>query len=102
MQNQYINEWFNIPELHVNQILFSDGDELHLEAVPVAQRQCCPVCQSMQHVIRKGNNGRRIVRHLSVFEKKNISECTGPSFAVFSLRSWIRMDVRICWTEAAI
>nr|WP_051236272.1 transposase family protein [Paenibacillus pinihumi] len=70
MQNQYINEWFNIPELHVNQILFSDGDELHLEAVPVAQRQCCPVCQSMQHVIRKGNNGRRIVRHLSVFEKK--------------------------------
>lgn len=71
MQNQYINEWLNIPELHVNQILSSDGDELHLEATLVAHRQGCPVCQSMQHVIRKGSNGSRIIRHLSVFGKKS-------------------------------
>lgn len=71
MQNQYINEWLNIPELHIKQILCSNDDELHLEAIPVTQRQCCPVCGSVQHVIRKGKNGIRIVRHLPVFGKKS-------------------------------
>jgi transposase len=64
MQNQYINELLNIPELHVNQILSICLDELHIEAVPVACRQCCPICLSAQHVIRKGTNGIRTVRLL--------------------------------------
>lgn len=71
MQTQYINEILNIPELQVNQILFVDREELHIEAVPVAYRQCCPICRSAAHVNRKGTNGMRTVRHLPAFEKKS-------------------------------
>jgi Transposase and inactivated derivatives len=71
MQNQYINELLAIPELQVNQILFVDLNELHIEAVPIAHRQSCPICLSVRHVIRKGTNGVRTVRHLPIFEKKS-------------------------------
>lgn len=71
MQTQYINEILNIPELQVNQILFVACEELHIEALPVVYRQNCPICLSVQHVVRKGTNGTRTVRHLPVFEKKS-------------------------------
>jgi len=71
MQTQYINELLHIPEIHVSQIRFVDRNELHIDAVPVAHCQSCPICQSVEHVIRKGTNGVRTVRHLAVFERKS-------------------------------
>ncbi|SCW66082.1 Transposase [Paenibacillus tianmuensis] len=70
MQTQYINEMLNLPELKINQVLSINADELHIEAEPLCDKQCCPCCGSDQAVIRKGSNNIRIVRHLSVFEKK--------------------------------
>jgi len=70
MQTQYINEMLNLPELKIHQILSIDDDELHIEAIPVSDKQSCPCCGSDQDVIRKGTNGPRFVRHLPVFEKK--------------------------------
>jgi heterodisulfide reductase subunit B len=70
MQNQYINEMLDLPELKIHQILSFDAEELHIEAVPLDDKQCCPFCHSHQNVIRKGTNGTRIIRHLSAFEKK--------------------------------
>lgn len=70
MQIQYINQMLNLPELTISQILFIGGEELHIEAVPVASKQNCPGCKSDQAVIRKGRNEMRTVRHLHVFEKK--------------------------------
>lgn len=67
MQTQYINEMLNLPELR---ILSIDTDELHIEAVPLGDKQCCPCCGSDQAVIRKGRNDMRRVRHLPVFGKK--------------------------------
>jgi transposase len=78
MQTQYINELLNLPELKVHQILSIDSDELHIEAHPLNDKQCCPYCGSDQNVIRKGSNGLRTVRHLFVFERKPI--CTYPPF----------------------
>jgi transposase len=80
MQNQYINELLNIPELHVNQILSICRDELHIEAVPVACRQCCPICLSAQHVIRKGTNALKdkpIIPRRSFFDKGHFLALTG-------------------------
>lgn len=70
MHIQYINEMLDLPELTISQILFIDGDELHIEALPVDHKQCCPCCKSDQAVIRKGTNTMRKIRHLQVFEKK--------------------------------
>ena len=70
MQTQYINELLNLPELKIQQILSIDADELHIEAQPLDDKQCCPCCRSDQNVIRKGSNDMRTVRHLCVFEKK--------------------------------
>ncbi|MEC0094418.1 transposase family protein [Paenibacillus macquariensis] len=69
MQTQYINEILNIPELQVQQILRKCADEIHIEASPVAHKQCCPICRSDEYVTRKGYNDTRTVRHLYVFEK---------------------------------
>ncbi|MBO9604679.1 MAG: ISL3 family transposase [Paenibacillaceae bacterium] len=71
MQNQYINEWLNIPQLRVTQIVTDDPEELHFEAVPVDQHQSCPICLSDAPVVRRGTNGMRKIRHLPVFEKKS-------------------------------
>ncbi|TVX91550.1 hypothetical protein FPZ45_24890 [Cohnella terricola] len=46
-------------------------NELHIDATPVAHLQSCPICLSVQHVIRKGTNGTRTVRPLSVFKRKS-------------------------------
>ncbi|WP_197255191.1 transposase family protein, partial [Paenibacillus dendritiformis] len=81
MQNQYINELLDIPELKIRQILSIDADELHIEAFPISEKQCCPCCGSDQNVIRKGSNGIRIVRHLPVFEKKTYLHV--PSIRMF-------------------
>ncbi|QTH46737.1 ISL3 family transposase [Cohnella sp. LGH] len=70
MQTQYINEWLDIPELKIHQLLSIHDDEVHIEALPLDDKQICPCCDSDQAVIRKGSNGMRTVRHLSVFEKK--------------------------------
>lgn len=70
MQNQYISECLNLPELQIRQILLLDANELHIEAMPLDHKQCCPICKSDQHVIRKGTGGMRKVRHLPVFEKR--------------------------------
>lgn len=70
MQTQYINELLDIPELKIHQILSIDADEVHIEAWPVCDKQCCPLCGSDQAVIRKGRNAMRRIRHLAVFGKK--------------------------------
>jgi len=84
MQTQYINEMLNLPELTIHQILSIDDDELHIEAVPLGDRQCCPCCGSDQNVIRKGKNDMRRVRHLSVFEKKTYLHV--PSIRMYCTR----------------
>ena len=71
MQIQYISEMLNIPELHILNITMG-RDEVQIEAVPVAKRQCCPICLSDKAVTRKGSNGTRTIRHLPAFEKKVI------------------------------
>ena len=70
MQTQYINEMLNLPELEIRKMMSIEADELHIEAVPLSTKQCCPCCGSVQHVICKGQNKPRNVRHLPVFEKK--------------------------------
>ena len=41
MQNQYIKEMLDIPELKIHQILPMSADEIHIEVTPVAHKQCC-------------------------------------------------------------
>lgn len=84
MQTQYINEMLDLPELEIHQILSIDADELHIEAVPLGDKQGCPCCGSDQAVIRKGRNDTRIVRHLSVFGKKTYLHV--PSIRMFCTR----------------
>ncbi|MCU6711655.1 ISL3 family transposase [Paenibacillus sp. J5C_2022] len=84
MQTQYINELLNLPELKIHQILSIESDELHIEALPLSDRQCCPCCGSDQNVIRKGSNDMRTVRHLSVFEKKTYLHV--PSIRMYCTR----------------
>ncbi|GGI46234.1 hypothetical protein GCM10008018_16100 [Paenibacillus marchantiophytorum] len=67
MQNQYIKEMLNLPELQIQQILPMGADEIHIEAMPVAYKQGCPLCQNDEFVIRKGKNNPRIARHLPAF-----------------------------------
>ncbi|TDQ39816.1 ISL3 family transposase [Aureibacillus halotolerans] len=70
MQTQYINEMLTIPEVEICQVICVTDDEVHLKIKPVAYTQCCPSCHSGEEVIRKGSNGSRTVRHLSIFGKK--------------------------------
>ena len=70
MQTPYINEMLDLPELMIHQILSIDTDDIHIEAIPLGDKQCCPFCGSDRDVIRKGSNDTRTVRHLSVFEKR--------------------------------
>lgn len=54
MHTQYINEMLDLPELKIHQILLSfDTDELHIEALPLSDKHCCPCCQSDQQFIQK-------------------------------------------------
>ncbi|WP_081750752.1 transposase family protein [Paenibacillus maysiensis] len=41
-----------------------------MDVTPVAHKQCCPLCQTDEFVIRKGINTPRLVRHLPAFGKK--------------------------------
>jgi transposase len=84
MQTQYINEMLNLPELRIHQILSIDADELHIEAVPLGDKQCCPCCGFDQAVIRKGRNDMRRVRHLPVFGKKTYLHV--PSIRMYCTR----------------
>lgn len=84
MQTQYINEMLDLPELKIRQILSIDADEVHIEAVPLGDKQCCPCCGSDQDVIRKGKNDTRRVRHLSIFEKKTYLHV--PSIRMYCTR----------------
>jgi transposase len=70
MQNQYNSEWLGMPALQICEVRTLNAKELHIDAIPLEDRQSCPVCGSVQHVIRKGSNGRRTIRHLPVFEKQ--------------------------------
>lgn len=92
MQTQYINEMLNLPELKIHQILSIDVDELHIEAQPIDDKQCCPCCGSDQNVIRKGSNDMRTVRHLCVFEKKTYLHV--PSIRMYCTRC----EVGFVWT----
>lgn len=85
MQNQYIKEMLEIPELQIHQILPMSADEVHIEVIPVAHKQGCPFCQLDEFVIRKGTNGPRTVRHLPAFGKK-----------VFLVVPTIRMHCSLC------
>lgn len=70
MQNQYIKEMLDLPELQIHHILPFHADEVHIEVSPVAKSQCCPLCQSDEFVTRKGKNRPRLIRHLPAFGKK--------------------------------
>nr|AQQ75337.1 hypothetical protein [uncultured bacterium] len=48
MQTQYINEMLDLPELRIHQILSIDADELHIDAIPLGDKQSCPCCGSDQ------------------------------------------------------
>jgi len=84
MHTQYINELLDLPELKIHQILSIDADEVHIEAVPLGDKQCCPCCGSHQAVIRKGRNNMRRIRHLCVFEKKTYLHV--PSIRMYCTR----------------
>ncbi len=43
MPLQYINEILGLPELQLHKMVSIDAKEVHLEAVPVAYKQPCPV-----------------------------------------------------------
>ncbi|WZY35732.1 transposase family protein [Bacillus sp. FSL W8-1122] len=92
MQTQYINELLNLPELKVLQFLSIDTEEIHIEAQPLKDKQCCPCCESDQSVIRKGSNDMRTVRHLCVFEKKTYLHV--PSIRMYCTRC----GVGFVWT----
>lgn len=84
MQIQFISEMLNIPELQIRQFLSVNTDEVHIEAVPVDSKQCCPICQSYEAVVLKGRNGIRCVRHLPHLRKKwfiwyRVSACIVPT-----------------------
>nr|WP_233902304.1 MULTISPECIES: transposase family protein [Paenibacillus] len=96
MKTQYINELLDIPELKINQILFIDRDELHIEALPLSEKQCCPICKSDQNVIRKGCNSMRTVRHLPVFEKKTYLHV--PSIRMYC----IACEIGFVWVYAFV
>lgn len=70
MQTQYINQLLDLPEVRIHQITPVSADEIHIDAVPVAKRQCCPICCSEEFVILKGSNGLRKIRHLPAFGKR--------------------------------
>lgn len=70
MPIQYTNELLGLPELTNIQLVSVDSEALHLEAQPVDHIQCCPICQSMEHLTRKGRNCLRNIRHLAAFDKK--------------------------------
>jgi len=57
MPIQYINEMLDIPELQIHKIRSIAAEELHIEAIPLSHKQCCPMCKSDQDVFRKGSNG---------------------------------------------
>ncbi|MHA6482440.1 ISL3 family transposase [Paenibacillus sp. strain BS8-2] len=84
MQTQYINELLHLPELKIHQILSINADELHIEAHPLDDKQCCACCGSVQNVIRKGSNDMRVIRHLCVFEKKTYLHV--PSIRMYCTR----------------
>ncbi|SCW81632.1 hypothetical protein SAMN04487970_10551, partial [Paenibacillus tianmuensis] len=66
MPLQYINELLGLPELKLQKIVSMDAQEVHLEALPVATKQPCPICHSEQDVKRDGRNKPRKIRHLSI------------------------------------
>lgn len=70
MQNHYISEWLNMPALQICEVRTLNANELHIDALPLDDRQSCPICECLQHVIRKGSNGTRTIRHLPAFEKQ--------------------------------
>lgn len=78
MQTKYINEMLDIPELKIHKVLSIDADELHIEAIPLGDKQCCPCCRSDRDVVRKGSNDTRM------FEKKTYLHV--PSIRMFCSR----------------
>lgn len=70
MQNQYINKILDIPELQIQQIMWMGTNEIHIAVTPTTSKQSCPICKSDEHVILKGSNDTRSIRHLPAFEKK--------------------------------
>jgi len=96
MQNQYISEWLDIPALQVLNVRTLHPDEIHIDATPLEERQSCPICLRDQHVIRKGSNGMRTIRHLSAFEKRIY-------LRVPSLRMYCRCcDIGFSWTYSFV
>jgi hypothetical protein len=102
MQNQYINEMLDIPELEIRQILPMSAEELHIEVTPVAEKQCCPICRSDEFVILKGSNGMRKVRHLPAFEKKSIFALVYHSNALLQIRGWFCLGLLVRWTRKTV
>lgn len=71
MPLQYISEFWDLPELKITKCIPSER-EIHLHAKPQEDVQSCPCCSTNEGVQRKGSNGYRRIRHLSVFAKKTI------------------------------
>jgi transposase len=92
MPLQYINELLGLPELHLQQIVSMDTQEVHLELSPVAYKQACPICHSLQDVKRDGRNKSRKIRHLSIFGRKSYLHV--PSLRM----ACMRCRVSFVWT----
>jgi transposase len=46
-----------------------DSQTIHIEVAPLASKQDCPICGTEAHVIRKGGNRTRKIRHCDAFGK---------------------------------
>ncbi|MCM3337774.1 ISL3 family transposase [Paenibacillus sp. MER TA 81-3] len=70
MHNQYTDFLLRLPDVKTKQVLEINESTLHIEVTPIAVRQACPCCQLTEHVIRKGQNRVRRIRHLGVGGQK--------------------------------
>ncbi|MET3212002.1 UNVERIFIED_CONTAM: transposase [Paenibacillus sp. PvR008] len=63
MHNQYTDLLLNLPEVKTEKVLEINEQTLHIKVTPIAKKQVCPLCQSLDFVIRKGSNPARKLRH---------------------------------------
>ncbi len=69
MHNQYTDLLLDLPEVKTEKVLEVGEQTLHVEVSPVAHKQACPQCRSLDFVIRKGSNPARTIRHGEAFGK---------------------------------
>lgn len=70
-QSSISTNCFGLPELHLQQILSIDNQEVHPEASPVIYKQPSLIRHSEQDVKRDGRNKPHKIRHLSILGRKS-------------------------------